>query len=71
MDETKTYTVLAYNGERTLLYYSVSEPEMPLVEDDVKRAGAIITGKFTSAGPDGHTYDKLRKVINPAHRCFK
>lgn len=71
MDETKTYTVLAYNGERTLIYGGVSESEMPLVEDDVKRAGAVITGKFASTGPDGHSYDKLRKVIIPARRGFK
>lgn len=65
------YTVLAYNGEHTLLYSSVSESEMPLVEGDVKRAGAVITVKFASTGPDGHSYDNLRKVIIPARRGFK
>ena len=71
MDETKTYTVLAYNGERTLLYGDVSESEMPIVEHDVKTQGAVITGKFTSAGPDRHSYDRLRKVVTPVRRCFK
>lgn len=71
MDETKIYTVLAYNGERTLLYYKVSESEIPLVEDDVKRAGAVIISKFASTDADGNSYEKLRKVVTPSRRCFK